>query len=176
MYLTRSSFARLARETRRNYAEDTCLFFNFLWSRGKGWDRATTEDLLDFEDWRCWSTRNPRRISGAKWNRVLAALRRVYGWAVRQSFLPQSPVTEREVRGRHGELVRVPAARAKAARSSNVKWLTPRVYRLWRDVGLRGYDADGRRDPRWRGRNTAMQRTPTCCSPRACAVRRAARC
>ncbi|WP_327010857.1 hypothetical protein OHA72_28490 [Dactylosporangium sp. NBC_01737] len=62
-------------------------------------------------------------------------------------------MTEREVRGRHGELLRVPAARAKAARSSNVKWLTPRAYRLWRDVGLRGYDADGRRDPRWRGRN-----------------------
>jgi hypothetical protein len=36
LYLTRSSFARLARETRRNYAEDSCLFFNFLWSRGKG--------------------------------------------------------------------------------------------------------------------------------------------
>lgn len=153
LYLTRSSFARLARETRRNYAGDSCLFFNFLWSRGKGWDRATAEDLLDFEDWRRWSTRNPRRISGAKWNRELAALGRLYGWAVRQGFLPVSPVTEREVRGRHGELVRVPAARAKAARSSNVKWLTPRAYRLWRDVGLRGYDADGRRDPRWRGRN-----------------------
>lgn len=75
LYLTRSSFARLARETRRNYAEDGCLFFNFLWSRGKGWDRATTDDLLDFEDWRRWSVRNPRRISGAKWNRELAALR-----------------------------------------------------------------------------------------------------
>jgi integrase len=34
-----------------------------------------------------------------------------------------------------------------------VKWLTPRAYRLWRDVGLRGYGADGRPDGSWRGRN-----------------------
>jgi hypothetical protein len=31
LYTTRSAFAHLARETRRNYAGDCCLFFNFLW-------------------------------------------------------------------------------------------------------------------------------------------------
>jgi hypothetical protein len=34
-----------------------------------------------------------------------------------------------------------------------VKWLTPRAFRLWRDVGLRGYGADGRPDAGWRGRH-----------------------
>lgn len=152
-FLTRSSFAHLARETKRNYANDCCLFFNFLWQRGRNWDEATAEDLLDFEDWRRWSPRNPQRIGGSKWNRELAALTRLYKWAVRKRHLDASPVVEREVVGRNGEVVSVPAARAKHARSSNVKWLTPRAYRVWRDVGLRGYTADGRRDVGFRGRN-----------------------
>jgi hypothetical protein len=41
----------------------------------------------------------------------------------------------------------------KNIRSSNVKWLTPRAFWLWRDVGLRGYGADGHPDRSWRGRN-----------------------
>ena len=48
----------------RNYAEDSCLFFNFLWSRGKGWDRATTEDLLDFEaEPAAWSPYPPQPMT-----------------------------------------------------------------------------------------------------------------
>ncbi|MBE8517075.1 hypothetical protein ILP97_06055 [Amycolatopsis sp. H6(2020)] len=31
--------------------------------------------------------------------------------------------------------------------------MTLRAYRLWRDVGLRGYTPDDRRDRRWAGRN-----------------------
>lgn len=38
-------------------------------------------------------------------------------------------------------------------RASNVKWLTPRTFRLWRDIGLRGYDAKGLPERGWRGRN-----------------------
>ncbi|WP_410663477.1 hypothetical protein [Amycolatopsis sp. lyj-84] len=53
------------------------MFFSFLWQRGKNWDAATADDLLDFEDWRRRSPRNVARIGGAKWNRELAALRRV---------------------------------------------------------------------------------------------------
>lgn len=152
-FFTRSSFAHLAVETKRNYANDCCLFFNFLWQRGKQWWQATADDLLDFEDWRRWSPRNPKRIGGSKWNRELAALARLYKWAVRAGHVAVSPVNEREATDRYGERVRVPAAYAKDVRSSNVRWLTPRAYRLWRDVGLRGYSADGRRDGSWRGRN-----------------------
>lgn len=152
-YTTRSAFAHLARETRRNYAGDCCLFFNFLWQRSKNWCDAEVEDLLDFEDWRRWSPRNPRRIGGSKWDRELSALARLYKWAAAKRYVAANPVVMREVLGRHGEMVSVPAQRARDARSSNVKWLTPQAYRLWRDVGLRGYTADGRRDPAFRGRN-----------------------
>ena len=34
-------------------------------------------------------------------------------------------------------------------------WLTPRQYRRWRDVGLRGYGVDNLRDSSWRGRNAS---------------------
>ncbi len=153
LYATRSAYARLAASTRKNYASDSCLFFNFLWQRGKNWDEATGEDLLDFEDWRRWTPRNPQRIGGSKWNRELAALRRLYKWAVAKRYMAASPVAEREVMGRNGQMVSVPVARAKDARASNVKWLTPRAYRMWRDVGLRGYTPEGRRDPSFRGRN-----------------------
>jgi len=38
-------------------------------------------------------------------------------------------------------------------RCADVKWVTPRTYRLWRDTGLLGYDAAVQPDPSWRGRN-----------------------
>ena len=152
-FFSRSSFAHLAKTTKTSYTTDYRVFFDFLWRRGKNWDGATADDLLDFEDWRRRSPRNTARISGAKWNRELAALRRLYEWAARQGHVTVSPVAIRTVRDRHGDLVEVAQAWATDVRSSNVKWLTPRAYRLWRDVGLRGYTAEGRRDASWRGRH-----------------------
>jgi len=152
-FFSRSSFAHLAKTTKKSYTADYRVFFDFLWQRGKDWDAATADDLLDFEDWRRRSPRNMARISGAKWNRELAALRRLYEWAARQGHVTASPVTVKTVRDRHGDLVEVAQAWATDVRSSNVKWLTPRAFRLWRDVGLRGYTAEGRRDASWRGRH-----------------------
>lgn len=151
-YLCRSSFARLAPETKRNYTDDYCLFFDFLWGRGKAWSDATSDDLWDFEDWRTRSLRNPRRIGGARWNRGLAALGRLYEWAVRAGHVPVSPVVMRSVVGRSGDVVTVPAARAKNAKASEVHWLTPRAFRRWVDVGLRGFGADGLPSMGWSGR------------------------
>ncbi|MBT1183928.1 site-specific integrase [Streptomyces sp. CJ_13] len=151
-YLCRSSFARLAQETKRNYTDDYCLFFDFLWSRGKAWSEATPDDLWDFEDWRTRSPRNPRRVGGSRWNRGLAALGRLYEWAVRTGHVPVSPVVMRTVVGRYGEMVTVPAGRAKNAKASEVHWLTPRAFRRWVDVGLRGYGADGLPSMGWSGR------------------------
>ncbi|MFJ5548621.1 site-specific integrase [Streptomyces sp. NPDC093225] len=151
-YLCRSSFARLAQETKRNYTDDYCLFFDFLWRRGRSWRQATADDLWDFEDWRTRSPRNPRRVGGARWNRGLAALTRLYEWAVQHEYVMASPVLMRSMAGRTGESVLVPAARAKNARTSEVRWLTPRAFRRWVEVGLRGHDADGVPSAGWAGR------------------------
>ncbi|MEV5700755.1 site-specific integrase [Streptomyces anthocyanicus] len=81
-YLCRSGFSRLGQETKRNYTDDYRVFFDFLWARGKNWCDADADDLWDFEDWRTRSPRNSGRIGGARWNRGLAALTRLYGWAL----------------------------------------------------------------------------------------------
>ncbi|MEU1090086.1 site-specific integrase [Streptomyces sp. NPDC005892] len=151
-YLCRSSFARLAQETKRNYTDDYCLFFDFLWGRGKWWSEASPDDLWDFEDWRTRSPRNPCRVGGARWNRGLAALARLYEWAVQREYVLANPVLMRTVTGRTGKVVLVPTARAKNARTSEVRWLTPRAFRRWVDVGLRGHGADGLPDSGWAGR------------------------
>lgn len=108
-YFTRSTFAHLAAETKRNYVNDCCVFFNFLWHQGKYWSDASTEDLLDVQHWRRYSPRNPDRIGGAKWNRELAAPKRLYEWAVKQHYMQVSPVRMREVMSRRGEMISIPA-------------------------------------------------------------------
>ena len=70
-----------------------------------------------------------------------------------QQLLTVNPMAVKTVRTRHGDMVETSDAGAKDVRSSNVRWLTPRAYRLWRDVGLCGYTAKSRPDRSWRGRH-----------------------
>lgn len=151
-YLSRSSFVLLEHETKRNYTSDYRVFFDFLWGRGKLWTQATADDLLDFHDWRVRSPQNPGRVGGAKWNRELAALTRLYDWANRRRYVPASPVQLRTIAGRYGGTTSVPAGREKSARTSNVHWLTPRAFRRWLDVGMRGHTAQGWPDATWASR------------------------
>ncbi|EID79763.1 MULTISPECIES: hypothetical protein [Rhodococcus] len=111
------------------------------------------EDLEDGEDWRLRGRGNVRRIGGAKWVRELAALRMLYEWAAARGHVAAIPVRLRAVRTRDGAPVQVAELAPTDARSSNVKWLIPRAFRLCRDVGLRGYGADGHPDGSGRGRN-----------------------
>ena len=60
-----------------------------------------------------------------------------------------------EFRRRDGSVGTAPRLRPSNVRRYRVKWLTPRAYRRWRDIGLGGYGADGTRDASWRGRNDA---------------------
>ncbi|TQC43325.1 integrase [Rhodococcus sp. WS4] len=152
-FLRRSRFAFLAEETKHAYAKDYRLFFSFLHQREKHWDQADHEDIDDYESWRRRSEDNPRRIGGSKWARELAAFKLLYGWALEVGHIARSPVLTTTVRRRDGTVLEVANNGPKDVRVSNVKWLTPRTYRLWRDIGLRGYDAAGLPQQGWRGRN-----------------------
>ncbi|MGW2937919.1 site-specific integrase [Streptomyces sp. NPDC001156] len=152
LYLCRSGFAKLAPETKRNYTDDYRLFFDFLWERDKVWNQATDDDLADFEYWRTRACTNPGKIGGSRWNRALAALTRLYDWAERREYVARNPVLMRDFIGRTGEVIRVSQRRAKDAKTSNVHWLTPRAFRLWVNVGLRGHTAQGVPAANWRGR------------------------
>jgi hypothetical protein len=72
-YAQSRSFRKHTRETRRNYATDLRLFLTFLSDRNHSWREATAKDFEDYEDWRRFAERNPRRIGGAKWDRELSA-------------------------------------------------------------------------------------------------------
>jgi site-specific recombinase XerD len=151
-FLGRSRFAWLAEGTRQAYAKDYRLFFSFLWQRGRYWHEADPDDLLDWEAWRRRGQQPGRGIGGSKWQRELAALRLIYEWAEKEGRIERSPVLVHQARLRGGTATVADQA-PRDVRSADVKWVTPRTYRLWRDTGLLGYDANGRPDPSWRGRN-----------------------
>ncbi|WP_280328983.1 site-specific integrase [Nocardia wallacei] len=145
-------FRSYTAETRRNYATDISLLLTFLSSRGRPWTAATARDVEDYEHWRRFADNNPDRIGGAKWDRELAAFTSLYGWAVAEGHVLRSPVPMKRVMGRGGMVITVPVARAKDARRSNVHWLTPRTWRRWIGIGLRGHTRDGVPEPGWVGR------------------------
>ena len=152
-YFASASFRRLALQTQLSYASDLKVHLSFLASQGVDWRDATVDTFLDYEFWRRRDPRNIRRVSGTKFRRELAACRRFYEWQARRGVIDRSPVVVDEIRRRDGTIRTSVRLRPSNVRSSRVKWLTPRAYRLWRDVGLGGYRADGLRDGSWRGRN-----------------------
>lgn len=147
--------------TRLGYARDLKGFFDFLsHSRNStNWRDASSEDLRAYATWRRDDLKGPR-VSPDTWNRAVSALDRFYKWAAREGHVAQSPLEQRAVRvgawsrrgQRHAGTGTTAAAYSHAGRKSAVSWLPPRSYRLWRDVGIRGYAASGVADPTFRGR------------------------
>lgn len=153
-YFNSPRFARLAKSTKLAYTGDYVVFFNFLWQRNeRRWTEATVGDVEDYEDWRNRGPSNPRTIGGSKWARELAALNRLYKWAVQEQVLETSPIRTVASRGRDGEKIEVVELSPTSRRVVDMKWLTPRLAERWRDVGLRGLSPDGSVNPAYRGRN-----------------------
>ncbi|MER5641581.1 integrase [Kitasatospora sp. NPDC002227] len=136
-FVRSKEFRILDRETRRNYGTDYRLLLSFLSLRGVRWRDASEQDLSDYRDWRCNSPLNERRIGGAKWDREAAAFTRLYRWA-KADPMPVD-VGRREHRAAHSV-------------SSRVSWLTPRTWRLWSNIGLRGHTHLGVPEPGWAAR------------------------
>ncbi|MFE7112493.1 site-specific integrase [Streptomyces sp. NPDC057575] len=152
LYVQSHPFSAYTRETKRNYTTDIALLLTALWVRGKTWMNATPKDLEAYENWRRFAPGNPQRIGGSKWDRDLAAITSLYTWAKKAGHLARNPVLMKQVVGRNGEIVLVPEQRADDARPSNVHWLTPRTWRRWIDVGLRGHTREGVPELGWVGR------------------------
>ena len=90
----------------------------------------------------------------------MATVNGFYKWAVAKRHIAESPIVQRpsRARSRHGRGAdggETPAERRPDVRRDRVSWLTPRMYRTWRDVGLRGYGADGLPDLAFRGARVA---------------------
>ncbi|QYG10876.1 site-specific integrase [Microbacterium sp. PAMC22086] len=145
--------------TRVGYAGDLVAFFNFLHTnRGaKGWRDATAND---HEAYFAWRREDPAgaRVAASTWDRELAAANRFFTWQVRERNLPETPIAQRQRRmhrqrpGRNRTADTTPATRSHGSGRARVEWLPSASYRRWRDVGLRGYRVDGRRNSAFRGR------------------------
>ena len=143
----------------RAYARDIVVWMRFLKERrdGKSLWAANKEDIGAFHEARRLSD-PPFRISAASWNRMIAALDKIYRWAVEEKIIAAVPFTYRQI-WPHASIsgstmtMAVNCAREKGARKGDTRFLDLDHYKVFRDVGLRGKLPDGQNDPTWRGRN-----------------------
>ncbi len=80
-----------------------------------------------------------------------AAIRSFYLWAAELHGV-DNPVRARTIATSRvvGEKV-VLESMPSGMRKADVKWLTPQAFRLWRNLGLRGFTTEGLPGPDWRG-------------------------
>jgi len=150
-----------------NRARALARFFTFLHvSRGgKSWRAASEADHLAFHQWRRRDEAGPH-VKGGTWSHEVSLVNRFYEWAVRQGHVAVVPIPHRARRpAPMGTVVRafdsstVPATYAYDENGQHIEWMPPATYRLWRDVGIRGYGPDGLPSDRFRGRWAARNAT-----------------
>ena len=157
-YCNSESFRKLALESQLGYAYDLRSYLSFLELHGVDWRVATGDDLVAYDYWRRQDPGNPKPISAATFARELTAIRRFYVWQLSQGTVESLAILNDLVSLPDGTIGRAARLRPQPERSSKKMWLTPRQYRRWRDVGLRGYGVDNLRDSSWRGRNASRNR------------------
>ncbi|MBA0045098.1 site-specific integrase [Mycobacteroides sp. LB1] len=147
------SVRAMARGTQRRYALSLRIWLNFLSAVGVPWDRADATTLADFKTWRMSAEAAQVHVGASTFQLDLAAVSRFYEWAALACDGVRNPVRFRQVRrgNHHHELGLEREARPTGVRRADVKWLTPAAFRLWRDVGLRGFTADGVPCESWSG-------------------------
>ena len=151
-------------DTQRACAYDLKRFLAFLWDNrgGCSWRQATSEDRAAYQRWRLVDPRGPR-VEPTTWDREVATVNQFYLWAVHHGLVAVNPIVARDSRSRHlkgfggGRLT--PAESSHQGSRRDVRWLPPQTYRRWRDVGVRGFGADGLPDASFRGRYASRNAT-----------------
>jgi site-specific recombinase XerD len=133
----------------RSYAYDLVVWVRFLDEAcGKTVWQATRDDVHAYHRARRHDDAT-HRISAASWNRAIATLDKLYRWAIEEGLVAQSPFTYRDVWRRmpsgRGRTITVTRNQAyeRAAKRSDLKFITIEDYRRFRDVGLIGLEVDG---------------------------------
>jgi site-specific recombinase XerD len=138
-FLASARMRNLAATTNRDYSHCLALWLSFLGTRDCDWTTATEDDIEEFAFWRRTDPANCRRVGSSAFAKDLAACKKFYSWAAARFS---------EISDIFAEI-----ALPRSKRSARIRWLDPSAVQRWRDIGLRGYDAQGRRDQSWRGRN-----------------------
>nr|BEK71434.1 site-specific integrase [Kitasatospora purpeofusca] len=158
-YFLRADLVEAPLNSNANRARAMAGFFTFLWrSRGrKGWRQATEADHLAYRHWRRRDMKGPQ-VDGGTWNAETSHINAFYLWANGVHLVGSSPVPLRDRRpAPAGTAVvprgaKTPATFAHDENGRHIEWLPARSFRLWRDVGVRGYGSDGLPTGRFRGR------------------------
>ncbi|MBF6215977.1 site-specific integrase [Nocardia puris] len=146
--------------TQQGYARDLAAFFTFLWQARdrRSWRDADVADHLAYLTWRRRDGSGPK-VAGRTWDREVAAVDRFYRWAVGKGHVGSSPIPQTSRRhGVGGQLRRQtmdeqrPATYAHDSAHERIEWLPPAAYRRWRDIGVRGFSAEGLPRSGFRGR------------------------
>lgn len=132
----------------QGYAQDVRVLKRYLGEAlGKGLLDCSLDDFRQFKRRR---TTGDDAVSGATWNRILAACERFYGWAHERGLIGGKPFRYK------GERIdRIPVARntfAERRVDQGIKCVTLEDYEFFRDVGMRGLQPDGTLDSDFRGR------------------------
>ena len=158
----------------RAYARDIVVWLRFLAERrgGKPVWAADRDDIAAFHEARRLSP-PPHRISASSWNRSVAALDKLYRWAVEEKLIGKAPFAYRQVwtRSLDGVAMGVAAnmAREPAARNGDTRFVSLDRYLLFRGCGIAGPASRraGRpvvAGPQWRAQCTLRR---TSCDDRA---------
>jgi site-specific recombinase XerD len=147
-----------SRHSLRAYGYDVLVWVRFLSEAcSKTVWQADRHDVLAYHRVRR-RTDAGQRVSAASWNRAVACLDRLYRWGAREGLIAEAPFSHRSVwrQGHGGRRAQVAArneAYEPAARRADVSFVTLEDYRIFRDVGLRGYLPEGGPRPGARDRN-----------------------
>jgi integrase len=127
--------------TIKRYFLSLSRFADFLWlsSHECSLLEATAADLKSFKAART------EVISNSSWNADLAGLISFYDWATEEELIAASPVKRSLSRRGWSQHGNQPSAvlKARYARRSRVKWLTPAAVERFITVGMLGLGADG---------------------------------
>lgn len=138
------------------YARDIDAFLTFLHDVYKvHWLDADNRHLTHYRQIRRGddAEKHNTKISGSSWNRALAALERLYRFAVEEGWIDRTPFRYRDtvVRTSHsGAPAGVRRNRLRDpehASGDTIRCITLEQYRIFRDVGLRGLLPDGTQEP-----------------------------
>jgi len=146
-----------SRHSLRAYAYDVAVWLRFLDACGKTmWD-VSRDDVEAYHRERRRDEAD-HRITAASWNRAVASLDRLYRWGEQQGLIAEAPFSRRAVwrpaqGGRRGMIAARNDAYERAARRSDVRFVTIDDYRIFREIGLRGLAPDGTERPGARDRN-----------------------
>ncbi|WP_454888473.1 tyrosine-type recombinase/integrase [Sphingobium herbicidovorans] len=146
-----------SRHSLRAYAYDVAVWLRFLDACGKTIWTAVRDDVIIYHRERRRADA-AQRISAASWNRAVASLDRLYRWGEQQGLIAEAPFSRRVVwRPAHGGGRGMIAARndayERAAKRSDVRFVTMDDYHIFREIGLRGLTLDGTERPGARDRN-----------------------